>query len=127
MADLKDYKFSEDHEWVKLEGNIATIGITDYAQKELGDVVFVELPTIGDSFAKGDNCANIESVKAVSDIYCPVSGEIVEVNEELDSAPELINQEPYEKGWIFKIKINDKNELDSLKNHEEYEEYLKGL
>ena len=105
--DLKTYKFSKDHEWIKLEGDIATIGVSDYAQKEMGDVVYIELPELGITFSKGDACSNIESVKAVNDIFTPVSGEVVEINTDLEDSPENVNKDPYGSGWIFKIKITD--------------------
>lgn len=123
--DLNDLLFTKEHEWVKVEDDIATIGISDYAQKELGDVVYVELPSVGDTISKGDPCSNIESVKAVSDIYAPVSGEILEVNGELEDTPELINRKPYEDGWIFKMRLEDESELDELMGYEQYEQYLK--
>ena len=125
--DLSTFKFTEKHEYANVDGDVAAIGISDYAQKELGDVVYVELPPVGDTFAKGDPCSNIESVKAVSDIYSPVSGEIVEVNEALEGTPELVNKDPYGEGWIFKIKMDDASELDDMKDNAGYEEYLKGL
>jgi glycine cleavage system H protein len=125
--DLKNFKFTEEHEWVNVDGEVATIGVTDYAQKELGDVVYVELPSVGDTIEKGDACSNIESVKAVSDIYSPLSGEIVEVNESLEDAPETINKDPYGEGWIFKLKMNDAGQLDELMDFAKYEEYLKSL
>lgn len=121
---LKDFKFTKEHEWVKVEDDIAAMGITDYAQHELGDVVYVELPSVGDSFAKGDAIGNIESVKAVSDVYAPVSGEIVEINENLEDKPESINQDPYGEGWIVKIKLDDTAELDELMNDEDYQKML---
>lgn len=124
---LSEFKFTKEHEWIKVEGQEATIGITDYAQKELGDVVYVELPAQGEEFGKGDACSNIESVKAVSDIYIPISGEVAAINSELEDKPELINQSPYEKGWIFRVKISDETELDALLSHQQYEEYLKGI
>lgn len=123
----EDLKFSKEHEWVRVEDDIATVGISDYAQKELGDVVYVELPPIGDTFNQGDACSNIESVKAVNDIYAPVSGEIVDVNSELEDKPEIINQSPYEDGWIFKMRMDDENELEELMDADMYEEYLKGI
>lgn len=126
-ANVKDLKFTKEHEWVKTEGEIAIIGISEYAQKELGDVVYVELPAVGDSIEKGDACANIESVKAVSDIYSPVTGEIVEVNELLGDKPETINKDPYGDGWVFKLRMDDSGELDNLMNAAAYEEYLKGI
>ena len=121
---LKDFKFTKEHEWVKVEDDIAAMGITDYAQHELGDVVYVELPSVGDSFAKGDAIGNIESVKAVSDVYAPVSGEIVEINENLEDKPESINQDPYGEGWIVKIKLDDTAELDELMSDEDYQKML---
>lgn len=124
---LEDLRFSKDHEWVKAEGDIATLGITDYAQKELGDVVYVELPSIGDRVKKGDACSNVESVKAVSDIYTPISGEIVEVNTTLEDKPENINQDPYGNGWILKIKMEKNQELDELMDNKKYTEYIKGI
>ena len=124
---LEDLKFTKEHEWLNIDGDTATVGITDYAQKELGDVVYVELPPIGDTFAKGEACSSIESVKAVSDIYAPVSGEIVDVNSDLEDGPELVNQSPYEEGWVFKIKIEDDGELEDLMDSDMYEEYLQGI
>jgi len=124
---LSDLKFTKEHEWVYPKGEEATIGITEYAQKELGDVVYVELPAEGENFKKGDACANIESVKAVSDIYIPFSGEVIAVNGNLEDKPELINQSPYEEGWIFRIKISEAAELGTLLSFEQYEEYLKGI
>jgi len=125
--DLKKLRFTKEHEWVSVNGDIATIGISDYAQKELGDVVYVELPSVGDTIKKGDPCSNIESVKAVSDIYAPISGEVTEVNENLESSPELINQSPYAEGWVFKLKMDDAGELKELMDQPQYEEYLKGI
>ncbi|MCK5057860.1 MAG: glycine cleavage system protein GcvH [Candidatus Aminicenantes bacterium] len=124
---IDDLKFTKEHEWVSIDGDILTVGISDYAQKELGDVVYVELPPLGDTFAKGDTCSSIESVKAVSDIYTPVSGEIVDVNSNLEDNPELINQSPYEDGWVFKIKIEDEGELDDMMDADLYDEYLQGI
>lgn len=117
-------KFSKSHEWLKVENDIAVVGITDYAQKELGDVVFVELPSMGDSFQKQAQCATIESTKAASEVYCPCSGEVVEVNNDLEQSPELINQSPEEKGWIFKIKLSDLAELDSLLDKQAYDDFV---
>ncbi|MEN8152725.1 MAG: glycine cleavage system protein GcvH [Acidobacteriota bacterium] len=125
--DQKNLKFTNDHEWIRVDGTVATIGVSDYAQKELGDVVYIELPQVGDTFSKGDACSNIESVKAVNDIYTPLSGEITEVNESLEDKPESINQSPYEDGWIFKIRIDNSEELDDLMSSDKYEEYLKGI
>ncbi len=125
--DLKTYKFSKDHEWVKLEDDIATIGVSDYAQKEMGDVVYIELPEIGTTFSKGDACSNIESVKAVNDIFTPVSGEVVEINSDLDDSPENVNKDPYGSGWVFKMKISSPEEMNELLDSVQYEEYLKGI
>jgi glycine cleavage system H protein len=124
---LSELKFTKEHEWIHVEGQNATIGITDYAQKELGDVVYVELPAEGEEFSKGDACSNIESVKAVSDIYIPISGEVIEVNTDLENNPELINQSPYEQGWIFKVKISKTEELNEMLTFTQYEEYIKGI
>ncbi len=121
---LKDFRFTKEHEWVKVEDGVAAMGITDYAQHELGDVVYVELPAVGDSFAKGDAIGNIESVKAVSDVYAPVSGEIVETNENLEDKPESINQDPYGDGWIVKIKLDDPSQIDELMSDEDYQKML---
>jgi glycine cleavage system H protein len=120
----KELMYSKDHEWVKVEGNIAVIGITDYAQSQLGDVVFVELPPVGDELSAGSGMAVVESVKAVSDVYAPISGKVVESNEALADAPELINQEPYGQGWIAKIEIVDKTELERLLDSQAYEQLV---
>lgn len=125
--DIKDFKFTKEHEWVKVEGDIAVVGITDYAQKELGDVVYVELPEVGGSYEKDEACSNIESVKAVSDIYAPVSGEITEVNEALEDKPEIVNKDPYGEGWLFKLKMEKPDELEELMSADEYDEYVKGI
>ncbi len=122
--DLSAYRFSKDHEWVKVENGVATVGITDHAQQELGDIVFVELPEVGAALSRGDTAGSVESVKAVSDVYCPVSGEVVEVNAELETSPELVNQSPYEKGWMFKVKLSDESELEELMDSQAYEKFL---
>ncbi|CAH6795072.1 glycine cleavage system H protein [Vibrio chagasii] len=114
-------KFADSHEWVKDNGDgTVTIGISEHAQEMLGDVVFVDLPETEDEIEAGESFSLVESVKAASDIYAPVSGEIVEINEELEDSPELINEEPYEGGWIVKVKMSDASELDNLKDAEEY-------
>jgi glycine cleavage system H protein len=114
-------KFADSHEWVKDNGDgTVTIGISEHAQQMLGDVVFVDLPDAGDDIEAGDSFSLVESVKAASDIYAPITGEILEINEELEDSPELINEEPYEGGWIVKVKLQDASELDSLKDSEEY-------
>jgi len=125
MVTPKELKYAKTHEWIKVEGGIGTVGITDYAQEQLTDVVFVELPQIGKVVSKGEAVAVLESVKSVSDIYAPVSGEVTEVNKELENKPGLINKEPYGKGWIFKLRIKDSKELVSLLSAEEYEKSVK--
>ncbi|MGI6189002.1 MAG: glycine cleavage system protein GcvH [Clostridiales bacterium] len=125
MKVVDGLKYSKDHEWVKVDGNKATVGITDYAQDSLGDIVFVDLPEPGSDVNAGDAPAVVESVKAASDIYSPVSGTIIEVNAELEVSPELINEDPY-KNWIMVIEMKDPGELDSLMDTGEYEEYCKG-
>jgi glycine cleavage system H protein len=120
----EDLKFSKEHEWVLVEGSVATVGITDYAQDQLGDIVFVELPAVGDKVSKEDAFGVVESVKAVSDIYAPVSGKVVEVNDDLPENPEMLNEDPYGDGWIIKIEMNDPEELQDLMTAAEYEEYV---
>jgi glycine cleavage system H protein len=110
----QDLKYSKDHEWIKVEGNTATIGITDFAQSELGDIVFVELPEEGDDLSQGDSFGSVESVKTVSDLVAPVSGSIVSVNEELEDSPELVNEDPYEGAWMMKVELSDESELEGL-------------
>lgn len=120
----KELKYSKDHEWVKVEGSIATIGITDYAQSQLGDVVFVELPEIGTELTSGNGMAVVESVKAVSDVYAPLSGKVIAGNETLADAPETINQDPYGEGWIAQIEIVDEAELAELLDSEAYAQLI---
>lgn len=119
--------FSEDHEWINVEGSTGTVGITDYAQNALGDIVFVELPESGEEFAKGDEVAVVESVKAASEIYSPVSGEITAVNEELEDNASLVNSSPDGDGWFFKINIADESELEELMNASDYKAFIAGL
>ncbi|SHO60053.1 glycine cleavage system H protein [Pseudoxanthobacter soli DSM 19599] len=119
--------FTPDHEWLKIEGDVATVGITTYAQSQLGDVVFVELPEIGRSFNKGDDAAVVESVKAASEVYAPVSGEVVEANTALPDAPQTVNEAPEGDGWFFKIRLADKAELDELMDQAAYQAYLDTL
>ncbi len=119
--------FTPDHEWLKIEGDVATVGITTYAQSQLGDVVFVELPGIGRSFNKGDDAAVVESVKAASEVYAPVSGEVVEANTALPDAPQTVNEAPEGDGWFFKIRLADKAELDELMDQAAYQAYLDTL
>ncbi len=119
-----ELKFLSSHEWVLIEDNVATVGVTDHAQELLGDLVYVELPEQGSSVAAGDSVGVIESVKAASDTYAPVSGEIVEVNEELESAPERINHDPYGDGWMYKIAMEDPEEVEDLLDAEAYSEVI---
>lgn len=120
----EELKYTEEHEWVLVEDDVATIGITDFAQEQLGDVVFVELPEVGDSFDVGKSFGVVESVKAVSDVYAPVSGEVVEINEELPDEPEILNNSPYEDGWMVKIRLADAAELDDLMDAAAYQEFV---
>lgn len=115
-----ELKYTSDHEWIRVEGDSATIGVTDYAQGELGDVVFVELPGVGEEFDKGDVAATIEAVKTVADVFLPLGGSIEGVNEALEDNSELINQDAYGEGWILKIKMNDPGELDGCMSAEDY-------
>jgi glycine cleavage system H protein len=117
-------KFSQTHEWVHVEGEIATVGISEYAQKELGEVVYVELPKVGHSIVTGDEVAVLESTKAAVDVYTPLSGEITAINEELRSHPEWINKSAESKGWLYKLKLRDQNELDFLMSKPVYEAYI---
>jgi len=123
----RDCKYSKEHEWVRLEGRLATVGITDYAQGQLGDIVYVELPPLGEVLTQFEPFGVVESVKAASDLYAPLSGEVLEVNGELSDHPQFVNEDPYGKGWMMKIKPSDTSELDNLLTAEEYEGYLEGL
>ncbi|MGI6093492.1 MAG: glycine cleavage system protein GcvH [Veillonellaceae bacterium] len=120
----KELKYSKDHEWVKVDGNRVTIGITDYAQIQLGDVVFVELPEVGAQITVDSGFSVVESVKAVSDVYSPVSGQVVQINEALADSPEMVNQDPYGDGWIAVVDISDSNDLDKLLSSDEYEKLI---
>lgn len=120
-------KFTKDHEWISVEGDVATVGITDYAQAQLGDVVFVETPEAGRAVSKGDDAAVVESVKAASEVYAPVSGEVVEGNGELDGNPALVNEDADNAGWFFKMKLADAGELDELMDEAAYAAYVKEL
>ncbi|MCS6903612.1 MAG: glycine cleavage system protein GcvH [Candidatus Bipolaricaulota bacterium] len=120
----KEYRYTKEHEWVKLEDSKARVGITDHAQHELGDIVYVELPKVGTKVKQMQEFATVESVKAVSPIYAPVSGEIVEINQELENKPELINQSPHEQGWIVVIALSNPKELESLMTAEQYERHI---
>jgi glycine cleavage system H protein len=120
----EDLLFSKEHEWLRIVGETGTIGISDHAQKELGEIVYVELPKAGVKFDAGETFGNIESVKAVSELFLPVSGEIIEINEELGSAPEKINEDPYGEGWLIRIRLLNSEETSGLMSAEEYDEYV---
>jgi len=119
-------KYTKDHEWVKIDGNTAIIGITDFAQHELGDIVFVEVDTVNETLDKEETFGTIEAVKTVSDLFMPVGGEILEFNEELEATPDIINNDPYEAGWIIKVKIADTSEADDLLSADEYKDLIDG-
>jgi glycine cleavage system H protein len=119
--------FTQDHEWIDVDGDIGTIGITDYAQGQLGDITFVELPVVGGTVAKGDSVSVVDSVKAASDVYAPVSGEVTDVNEALGDRPELVNSDALIGGWLFRVKLSDKSELDDLMDDTAYRAYIEGL
>jgi glycine cleavage system H protein len=121
MSVPKKLKYTNDHEWVKMKDGIATIGITHFAQGELGDIVYVEVDTVGESLAKEEVFGSVEAVKTVSDLFMPISGEIIEFNESLESNPEKVNEDPYENGWMIKIKVSNISELDDLLSPEDYE------
>jgi glycine cleavage system H protein len=116
----EELKYTKDHEWVRVEGDTAIVGITDYAQNELGEIVYVDVTCVGETIAKEEVFGSIEAVKTVSDLFLPLSGEVLEANDELNDTPELVNQDPYGKGWIIKVKISDLSELESLLNTAEY-------
>jgi glycine cleavage system H protein len=120
----KDLKYTKNHEWLRVSGNEAYIGVTDFAQKELGDIVFIEVETVGETLNKDEVFGTIEAVKTVSDMYMPVSGEVIEFNEALESTPEIINSDPYDKGWIIKIKISNSGEVASLYDAKAYSELV---
>ena len=122
-----ELRYTREHEWVRVEGRIATVGITHYAQEELGDVVYVELPVAGEALAAGAEFGTVESVKAVAPLFAPISGEVVEVNEALIAGPENINEGPYEAGWMIKVSVVDENELDELMAAEAYEQFVDDL
>ncbi|MGB9765050.1 MAG: glycine cleavage system protein GcvH [Candidatus Saccharicenans sp.] len=119
--------YTKDHEWIKVEGEEAVIGITDFAQKQLGDIIYVDLPAVGKSLEAHQAVSSVESVKSVSDVYCPISGEVTAVNSELAQNPDLLNKDPYGQGWIVRIKIKDKSELNKLMKASDYEKYVEGL
>ncbi len=124
---MSDLRYTKDHEWVRVDGDIATVGISDYAQEALGDVVFVEVPEAGAEVAQGGEAGVIESVKAASEIYAPVTGEVVEGNAALDGDPALVNTAPLGDGWIFKVKVSDAAQLDTLMSEAEYQTFVEGL
>jgi glycine cleavage system H protein len=120
-------KYHEEHEWIRVEGDEGVIGVSDYAQEQLSDVVYVELPEVGDSFEAGDVLAVIESVKAASDVYMPITGEVLEINEVLEDSPELVNSDPYGEAWLVRVTIADPGELDGLMEADAYQAYIEGL
>ena len=120
-------RYTKDHEYIRIEGDAGIVGISDYAQSQLGDVVFVELPSIGKTLSKGDEAAVVESVKAASEVYAPVSGEVVDVNRDLESSPGTVNEDPAGRGWFMKIRLTDQSELDGLLTEEQYQEFVKSI
>jgi glycine cleavage system H protein len=120
-------RYTKDHEYIRIEGDTGTVGISDYAQGQLGDVVFVELPSVGKTLSKGDEAAVVESVKAASEVYAPVSGEVVEVNPDLEASPGTVNEDPAGRGWFVKIRVSNQGELDDLMTEEQYQTYLKSI
>jgi glycine cleavage system H protein len=120
----EDLKYSREHEWALVEGKVATVGITDFAQDKLGDIVFVELPAVGDKVTKDEAMGVVESVKAVSDVYSPVSGTVIEINDDLPDSPDMINEDPYGDGWIVKIQMSDPTDLEDLMDSEAYEAFV---
>ncbi|SEH83379.1 MULTISPECIES: glycine cleavage system protein GcvH [Epilithonimonas] len=124
MNTPSELKYTKDHEWIKVEGDTATIGITDYAQGELGDIVFVDVDTVDEDLSEGDVFGSVEAVKTVSDLYLPVAGTVLEVNADLEDQPELLNTDPYGKGWIIKLKISDSADLSTLLSAEQYQEVV---
>ena len=121
--DYKKFKFTKDHEWLNLQEHIATVGITDYAQDQLGDIVFIEMPQVSTKIAASESFGAIEAVKTVADLYAPVSGEVIEINDKLDSSPDLVNSDPYIEGWIVKLKIDNNDEINELMNYDEYQKF----
>lgn len=121
-----DLKYTKDHEWIKIDGDTATIGITDFAQGELGDIVYVDVDTLDDTVEEGDVFGSVEAVKTVSDLFMPLTGEVIEFNEELEDEPELVNSDPYGKGWMIKINISDADQIDNLLDAEAYKNLIQG-
>lgn len=126
MSIPAELKYTKDHEWVKMDGEVATIGITDFAQGELGDIVYVEVETVGDELSTGDVFGTVEAVKTVSDLFIPVAGEVLELNESLEDSPENVNDDPYGDGWIVKVKVSDTGEIDGLLSAEDYKSLIGG-
>jgi glycine cleavage system H protein len=124
MSHPSDRKYSKEHEWVVAEGDVATIGISDFAQDQLGEVVYVDLPSAGDALNAGDTFGEIESVKSVSELYAPVTGEVLEVNDSLPDSPETVNQDPHGEGWMIKVRLDDPSELDNLMSADDYDEFI---
>lgn len=124
MAVPKDYKYTRTHEWVKIDGDVATIGITDFAQGELGDITYIELPAVGSTLNKSDSLGVIESVKAASDVYSPVSGEVIEDNQDVEATPEIVNASPFENAWLVKLRLSDPSQVDELLDADAYEQLL---
>ena len=120
----KQLLFTKEHEWIKVDGKTATIGITDYAQSELGDIVFVEMPNVGDKFSQNDTVGTIEAVKTVADIYSPIDGTIIEINQDIESDPEFVNSDPYSKGWLIKMRFSDSSDFKNLLTNIEYKELI---
>ena len=125
MSIPNELRYSKEHEWVKVEGEKVRIGITDFAQSELGDIVFVELPEVGDEISLDQPFGSVESVKTVSELYAPVSGKVVEINEELNDSPEFVNESPYEKAWMITVELSDSSEVEKLMTPEQYEDMIK--
>ena len=117
----KELKYTKDHEWLSLDGEVATVGVTDFAQSELGDIVFVEVETLDETLEKEEVFGTVEAVKTVSDLFMPISGEVIEFNEKLETNPEVVNEDPYGEGWMIKIRVSDENELNELLSSDEYE------
>jgi glycine cleavage system H protein len=120
----QDLKYTQDHEWIRIEGDFAFVGVTDYAQSNLGDIVFLEIETVGESLAKSDAFGNIEAVKAVEELYMPIAGEVMEINPALEASPEVVNKDPYGQGWMVKIKVTEPSEIATLLDAEAYEKLI---
>ncbi len=124
MSFPKDLKYSEEHEWIRVEGDTGVVGISDHAQSQLGDIIFVDVNTLGEEISQNDVFGSVDAVKTASDLFLPISGEIIEINSQLESNPELVNNDPYGEGWIIKIKIKDSSELDSLMDADSYQNFV---